>query len=136
MKKIVRTLALMLVLSMAATGCQKENLLEPQGVVAENQTVRKVVYTVDGVSGSATLTGEAEWLAFMNRMVALAEEGRSVTFWNEGKVQTCNAKEIVTYTTSSKPDAIAWAAAMTDNGYYVTITYNERTQMYECVAIK
>ena len=136
MKRAFRTVALVIAMCMATTSCQKENLIEPQGIEVEIQAVRNVGYTIDGISGNTTLLGDTEWRAFLERMVALAEEGHSVYFWDESKVQASNSKDIVTYSTPDRNDAIKWADKMIDNGYYVTITYNETTNQFDCIAIK
>lgn len=48
------TIALLAVLGTMATGCQKENIVEPQSATAEVGTVRTVLYAVDGVEHRVT----------------------------------------------------------------------------------
>ena len=96
-----------------------------------------VVYTVDGVRYTASFSSEAEWQAFLDRLFALAEEGRSVSFRNAGSpVSTKENREIVTYSTQNKAEAEAWAKAMGLEGYNVTIDYEQTTGIYTCTAIK
>ena len=87
MKKTIITVALLAVLTSLAVSCQKEEAditsATPSTVIAENDTLRTVVYTIDGVSYRLTLLGDQAWHDFLSRMFALAEEGHSVTFFNE-----------------------------------------------------
>ena len=83
MKKTIITVALLAVLTSLAVSCQKEEAditsATPSTVIAENDTHRTVVYTIDGVSYRLTLLGDEAWHDFLSRMFALAEEGHSVT---------------------------------------------------------
>lgn len=137
MKKTIRTVALMMVLSMAAVSCQKETLVEPEATCMQVSTMRTIVYTIDGVGYQATLHNDAEWDAFITWMLALAREGREVTFYNPDAMDnTVCTKEVVTYTTSDPDDANAWAKQMADNGYQVKITYDNDHNVYVCIAVK
>lgn len=54
MRKHFIPIALLTVLATMATGCQKENIVEPQSATAEVGTVRTVLYAVDGVEHRVT----------------------------------------------------------------------------------
>lgn len=137
MRKTFTTIALFAVLGSLAVSCQKENIIDETNIVAENGTVYKVSYTVDGVTQQLTLVGDEAWHDFLNRMVALAEEGHEVTFRNEEAAsRIVSTKETVTYTTPNHDDAIKWAAKMADDGYTVTIIFDEENKVYNCYAIK
>ena len=137
MKKVFRTVALLAALSMVAVGCQKETFNDPQTQMVMPSETHDVVYTVDGVSYTASFSSEAEWQAFLDRLFALAEEGRSVSFRNAGSpVSTKENREIVTYSTQDKAEALAWADAMRKAGYDVHIVFDENTGIYTCTAIK
>ena len=137
MKKTIRTVALLAVLSLVAVGCQKESFNDSQTQVVMPSDTHDVVYTVDGVSYTASFSSEAEWQAFLDRLFALAEEGRSVSFRNAGSpVSTKENREIVTYSTRDKIEAEAWADAMEKNGFRVFIDFDEPTGTYNCTAIK
>ena len=70
-------------------------------------------------------------------MFALAEEGYSVSFRDieSTNVVRCT-KEIVTYTSRNKNEAIAWADAMEKDGYEVHISFDSTTGVYTCTAVK
>jgi hypothetical protein len=137
MRKTFTTIALFAVLGTLAVSCQKENIIDETNIVAENGSVYKVSYTVDGVTHQLTLVGDEAWHDFLNRMVALAEEGHEVTFRNEEAAsRIVSTKETVTYTTPNHDDAINWVAKMADDGYTVTIIFDEENKVYNCYAIK
>jgi len=137
MKKVIRTVALFAVLSMVAVGCQKETITDWQANMVMPSETHNVVYTVDGTTYTASFSSEVEWLAFLDRLFALAEEGRSVSFRNaESPVNTKQNREIVTYTTRDKADAENWADVMQKGGYRVRIDFDEHTGIYTCTAVR
>ena len=133
MKKFVKTVALFSVLTLAATGCQKENEFNP--LVDSEQTTEtiQVVYSINGEVFQTTLS-ESEWDAFLERMMALAREGYEVSFSKNRSSLTSQSKEKVTFVTTSQQEAIAWSSNMVDQGYEVTITFDKKTGVYTCVA--
>jgi hypothetical protein len=135
MKQTFKTIALIAVMSLAATGCQKENISDPAESVAP-VTMRIVTYNVDGVTTQVTLLGDEAWQDFLNWMFALAEEGHRVSFF-QGSHQERNAiKETVTFKTTSQQEAFLWSKTMSDQGYEVTIDYDDKTGIYTCIAEK
>lgn len=135
MKKIVRTIAMMSVFSMMTVGCQKE-MMDTQSVVSEIGMVYTVSYVVDGTPQTKTLYGDAAWAAFLQRMFALAEEGHRVVFWNGTEPRMGTSKEVVTFTTTDKNEALGWADSMFEAGYEVSVEYDPKTGVYTCTAIK
>ena len=125
----------MAALSMMTVGCQKE-VMDTQTVVSEIGTIYTVSYVVDGVPQTETLYGDDAWSVFLQRMFALAEEGHRVIFWNGTEPRTGTSKEVVTYITTDKKDATAWAHKMFGEGYSVSVEYDEETGEYTCTAIK
>lgn len=137
MRKTFTTIALFAVLGTLAVSCQKENIIDEISIVAENDTVYTVSYSVDGVTYQITLTGDDAWHDFMNRMFALAEEGHEVSFRNEETAsRIVSTKEVVTYSTKERDKAYAWAEAMAEEGYTVTISFDKKTGVYTCEALK
>ncbi|MGX8713265.1 MAG: hypothetical protein ACSW8I_06235 [bacterium] len=134
MKKTVKTMALIALMGLVATGCQKEEMVEPQNTVADI-TFKTVYYTVDGVEARASFVNESSWTQFLDWMFALAKEGHRVSFRNANHERRAT-KETVTYVTTDAGDAQTWAVKMMHEGYEVTITYNDKTQEYTCIAIK
>ena len=135
MKKNIKTVALLAVLSMAAVGCQKTDFTEQNAVVEQTTKTIQVVYSINGEVYQTTLD-ESEWDGFMERMLALAREGYEVTFSKNGSFLTSQSKEKVTFVTTSEAEANHWASEMISNGYAVTISYDKKTGEYTCIAIK
>ena len=120
MRKTIKTMALMAVLSVAAVGCQKETItVEPQTGIETDGTVYTVRYSVNGVTHTETLVGEQAWAEFLQRMLALAEEGyRVMVTRNAETAQYGMANEVVTFKTKNKAEAYAWLDDMTEQGYF------------------
>ena len=135
-KRTTKLMALLAVLSVAAVSCQKENLVPstPAEVITDNQAVYIYQYEVNGIRSRITLRGEAERADFINRMLALAQEGNTVSFFDETQYTQNFTKEDVTYTTKDKEDALNWASGMLDLGYTVTIEYDKNKGIYNCTA--
>ena len=96
MRKTTKTVALFALLSMLATGCQKENIVEPNATEAQACTVRAVSYTIDGVEHLAVLHSDEEWDAFHSWMLALSKDGRQVYFRNLNATgTTAQTKEVI-----------------------------------------
>ena len=51
-----------------------------------------------------------------------------------GTTQQGIAKEVVTYTTADKDDAMAWCDNMLNNGYDVTMYYDSVNNVFVCIA--
>ena len=139
MKKNIITVALLAVLTTMAVSCQKEDAditsANPSTVIAENDAVRSVVYTIDGVTYRLTLVGDQAWRDFLLRMFALAEEGRTVTFFNEEAAsRVIPSKLVETFTTSNKEEAYQWAEKKGNEGYTVTVVFDQETGIYTCYA--
>ncbi len=137
MKKTFKTIALLSMTGLMAISCQKEPIVEPQATIETTPYEHRVIYTLDGMDYQISFSSDEEWLLYLDHLIALAESGRSVGFRRaETRVSTKQTREIVTYTTNNRKDADAWAASMEDNGYEVSITYDKKTGIYTCTAIK
>ncbi len=138
MKRNIKTVALFTVLSLMAVGCQKETIVEPNSTVQQTMSVRVVSYTIDGMTHHITIRGEKNWQEFIDTLLALAKEGHSVSFRNESanNVNGCSSKDVVTYVTNNEEDAQKWCNLMADKGYVVSMSYDERTGEYTCIAVK
>ena len=135
MRKTITTIALFAVLGTLAVSCQKENIIDETNIVAENGTVYTVSYAVDGVTHQITLVGDEAWHDFLSRMFALAEEGRTVTFFNEEAAsRVIPSKLVETFTTSNKEEAYQWAEKKGNEGYTVTVVFDQETGIYTCYA--
>lgn len=135
MNKKIRTVAFLAIMCMVGTSCQKEEfIISKEGIIA-NAAIQQVCYTVDGELHSLNVGGEEVMIAMWERMAALAKEGHEVFLWNGNMTQSCT-KEVVTFTTADKEEAIAWCDAMFDAGYKVGMTYDENNHVYVCIATK
>ena len=134
MKINFKKFALIAVLGLTATGCQKENMLPLSGNEQTMETIQ-VVYSINGEVFQTTLS-ESEWDAFLERMMALAREGYEISFSKNRSSLTSQSKEIVTFVTTSEQKAHAWSNEMLNQGYEVTISYNHKTGEYTCIATR
>ena len=135
MIKTVKTVALFMLLGTLAVSCQKENMVEPNATEAQACTVRAVSYTIDGVEHLTVLHSDEEWDAFLSWMLALSKEGRQVSFRNpNASNNTAQAKEVITYTTTSEEDAKRWTNKMFDEGYSVTYYFDDDLKAWVCIA--
>ena len=126
-------MAVLVLLGLATAGCTKENVVEDNVVAIVTQSTS---YTVDGILYYANPRNDEEWSEFLDRMIALAEEGHSVQFWRNDIQRGDATKEVVTYTTTSAELAKKWAAEKKEEGYAVSISYNQQTGVYTCVAVR
>ena len=137
MRKTFTTIALVALLGTLAASCQKENYIDQPTIVSESCATYTVQYTIDGVSHTITLIDEESWSEFLNYMLDLAENGYQVNFRVEDSTSnTISAKEVVTYSTTDRDDAYAWAEKMGKNGYSVGVSFDKEKKIYICYAIK
>ena len=136
MKKIFKTVALLSVLSIIPISCQKD-ISEPINIV-RHDSVYNVAYIVNGEYHSATINGKEALHNFMQELFFLAREGNVVSFkdGNSSNTYTIGAKEKVTFSTQNQEEAIKWAEYMFNQGYEVTVIFDEETGTYTCIAIR
>ena len=136
-KHTITVMALIAVLGMTTTGCQKDPLDNSMSLAtAVTDETHCVTYTVDGVAYSATYYSMEDWRTFLDAMFALSEEGHSVSFRNTKGSVVAAAKEKVTFKTRNREEAINWADEMESKGYEVSIDYDQTTGIYTCTAIR
>ena len=138
MNKVIKTVALVATLSLVCIGCQKEETAQVnvEQTAPEVGSVYRMTYIVDGKTCHVTLYGEEAHDEFIYQMLALAEQGHKVTFFDESKVsQQAAAKDVVTYSTSSKDEAYQWMHDMEELGYTVIVEYDSESGMYNCTAV-
>ena len=113
----------------ATVSCTKEELTEKPCAVVTSQSA---AYVVDGRLCYANPQTEEEWAAFLDRMFALAEKGHTVQFWRNGqRPQFASTKEVETFKTKNREEALKWVKDKEDQGYTVT-----KTGEYTCIAIR
>lgn len=136
MKKVIRLAACLALLGTTVVGCQKEDFGDTHLAIEENASVYVVSYSIDGVNHSVTLVGDAAWTDFLNWMFALSEEGHNVSFRLNTNSQVISAKEEITYTTSDHDDAYSWADQKAKEGYTVFVSFDDKTGIYTCLAVR
>ncbi len=137
MKNKTIYVAMLTTLGLMATGCQKEMVENLPNQTSVNISAYTVEYSINGETFRTVLQSEEEYDALLLRLVALAREGYTVQVRNGNTIRQGNAsKEVVTYTTSDSDDAKRWTKKMMNEGYEVTVTYDDETGIYTCIAIK
>ncbi len=138
MNKRIFPLALLAVLSTLTVGCQKDTFIDTaQETTGFNTNVYIVHYSVNGVQQTVTLHSEDEYDSLLVQLIALARKGYEVVFYdNNYTPQPGVTKDVVTYVTDSSDQAAAWAKEKAGEGYQVRITFDEKTNLYTCIAYK
>ena len=137
MKKFIIPATLLAMISVATVSCQKENLIEPTAPVVENSATRTIRYTVNGAVYRQVIHSDEDLDALMHTLFALAREGYTIRIMDENTSFTEDSvKETLTFTTKKENEAIAWSKEKTLEGYTVTMTFNEQTGEYTCVATR
>ena len=131
-KQKIRLVVLSAVLCVLSVSCEKEKVTDGATIVA---TTYAATYIVDGQQYYDNPQTEEEWTVFIDRMLALAEEGYTVQFWRSG-VQASATKEKITFTTTNHAEAVEWCKQKKNEGYAVTISYDQGTGVYTCIAVK
>ena len=135
MKKKLITVALIATLNVMAVSCQKETFFENENLVSAATGKYKIYYTVDGTRQMVELKNEQDLALFMDEMALLARRGHSISINNNSAITTA-AKEKIIYTTQNHYDAVTWCAKMYQDGYTVTMDYDDNTKTYTCTATK
>ena len=137
MKKMIIPATLLAMLSLTTVSCQKENLVETATQSVENNATRTIRYTVNGTAYRQVIHTDEDLDALMFTLFALVREGYTVRMMDENNTfSETSVKVTETYTTKIEKDAKTWAKEKMMDGYVVTITYNEQTGIYTCIATK
>ena len=127
------TATLLALLGTVAVSCQKEADTIPPTVYSQSEY--NVLYRIDNVVHHANIQSPGEWHAFLTDMLALARQGHRVCVQRTStSSQTLPTKEVVTHETKDPNDAIEWFSMMTEQGYTVTIEFNEETGIFTLTA--
>ena len=134
--KSVLAFAALFSLNLWFVSCDKDNdtpLGYPESHLQEDQMI---CYYIDGNCHKVSISNDEELNLFLERMIALAKEGHSVWFSRTNNAHSSLSKEQVTYVTNNLDDAKKWAKKMLDDGYQVSISFNQQTGEYTCIAVK
>ena len=133
MKKNVKTIVALLA-AMMAVGCQKELPVVAESAVVNSNTI--IRYSAGTLNGSINLPDDQAWDGFLENMLALAREGYQVTISQTSFSHANMTKDVVVFTTTDEAEAKHWAKQMVCDGYEVNISYDDKTGIYTCTAVK
>lgn len=138
MKKTIIPLALLAVLSLATTGCQKEQTVTPSSGRTEQVTEKyNYRYTINDRAYYVNVTTEAEKQQLFEFLMEEARRGNTVSIRRlDTTSQSALTKETVTFVTTNKNEALAWLKNMAEQDYTVSMTYDENTGEFTCTAIR
>lgn len=134
MKIKVITVAMLSLLTLTFVGCQKEETLLSSTMVEQPQFIETIVYSIDGNVYTATLYSQKEKDDFFKWLFAMAKENHRVYIYGENGATTQSSKKVVTYVTTDEDEANKWAQSMHDQGYMVSIYYDDETGEFTCIA--
>ena len=127
MKKTTLIITLAAVLGLVAVSCHDEP-------VNPSPSVRNVGYIACGDQHQVSVNGDESWHALLDSLFAAAESGCRVTFWNPDAMGSKQA-DTVTINTADRQQAYRWGEEMYDQGYIVSIVYDENTGTYHGTAV-
>lgn len=133
----LKFIALALLLGGLLPACQKEEMVEQNCHAVENNQTVTITYIIDNKSFAVEIRNDREREELFSYLLLMAKEGHKVSCYDESKrEQTYGAKEKVTYETANEAEANKWIDQMFEAGYEVQLTYDEKTGMYTCTAIR
>ncbi len=133
----LKFIALALLLGGLLPACQKEEMVEQNYHAVENNQTATITYIIDNKLYTAEIRNDREREELFSYLLLMAKEGHKVSCYDESKrEQTYGAKEKVTYETTDENSARKWIDQMFEAGYEVQLTYDEKTRMYTCTAIR
>ena len=134
MKKVFRKAVYLSFLAMAMTGCQKESNVALLGNEI-HQPIGQMQYTMDDVTHTLPIFDYKDMNQLIDNMFALAKDGYTVEIQNNSRVSV-KYDEVITFKTTSEEEAKAWTTNMLFLGYDVTVSYDEDSGVYTCIARK
>ncbi len=137
MKKYIIPATFLAMISLAYVSCQKENFTERASHCIENYSLLTIEYSVNSTVYSCTIRNKDEWNTLMSFIIDLTKEGNTVRIMNKN-VTYCEtfSKETIKYITKNQKEANEWTFQRLLEGYNVTMTYNQETGEYTCIAVR
>ena len=133
----LKFIALALLLGGLLPACQKEEMVEHNCHAVENNQTATITYIIDNKSFAVEIRNDREREELFSYLLSMAKEGHKVSCYDESKrEQNYGTKEKVTYETTDENSARKWLYEMFEAGYEVQLTYDEKTGMYTCTAIR
>lgn len=134
MKKRLRFTALLAILTLAFSACDKPNNNDPSGGEVNNDPKERViVYTVGQTEARQTLETEGEWDAMLDVLCNQAQSGKTVTFYNMDQTTYFQSKSAngtkaaKTFSTTNRDEMKEWMKKMEAEGRTVVVTYDNGT---------
>jgi len=134
MNKILKFTALLAVVTLAFSACEKpENNNQGGNEANNNPKERIIVYTVGNSESRQTLATEGEWDALLDVLCEQAKIGQTVTFYNMDQTtyltgkKDGGAKAAKTFSTTNRDEMKAWMKKMEEEGRTVVVTYSNGT---------
>jgi hypothetical protein len=128
---------LAVIVSMTNVACNKEKVTEMERIEHQLHENQVFYYIVDSECHRIALVNDADWDAFLERMLALVKEGHKVCFGRNVTRQIISfSKEKITFVTTDFNKIKKWAKEKVEEGYEVEITYNEQTGEYTGIAVR
>lgn len=136
MKITFKIVTVAIIAMLCAVSCQKETYDSTTGVTCQEVQAMTVVYVIDGVQYSRTFTDERSWSEFLDWLFLQARNGHRVSFRNADTSTMPVSKDVQTFETTDPEEAAKWCNKMIEDGYEVSVDFDERTGIYTCTAIK
>jgi hypothetical protein len=142
-KRIMKTVLLTAALAGTMASCQKEEISSE--ILVSQEMSQKVLahqeltfrYWIDGVEYRKVFTSESDKESFISYLISLTHEGRKVTIGGSEKPSLApEADDKLTIETKDIAVIDAWAVEMSDKGYDVSVSFNEKTGLYTGTATK
>ncbi len=143
-KRIMKTVLLTAALAGTMVSCQKEEFssemvlpsheMSQKNLAHINTTLR---YWIDGVGYTREFGSEAEKSAYISYLISLTVNGKEITIGGSEKPSLApEADDKLTIETKDIAVIDAWAVEMSDKGYDVSVSFNEKTGIYTGTATK
>lgn len=128
MKKIMKFSALVAVLMLAFSACDKHNNNQNGNEDNNNPKERVIVYMVEQTENRQNLETEGEWDVLLDMLCDQAMKGHEVTFYNMNpttyltKKDAKGTKAAKTFSTTDRDEMKAWMKKMEEEGHTGTLT--------------
>ncbi|MBO4751237.1 MAG: hypothetical protein J5526_00610 [Bacteroidales bacterium] len=133
MKRQVIFAALMAILCAMSVSCSKGS--NDDDIVVTRINAHKIEYSIDDTPQTALIGNRRGLYNFMEDMVFLAQRGHRIIVQSENRSKS-PSKDVESYNTRSRKNAINWCVKMHEAGYTVELTYDESAKTYHCRASK
>ena len=131
MKRQVIFAALLAILCGMTFSCSKVS--DDGDFVVRRINAHKIDYSIDDMPKTALIGNRKSLYNFMEEMVFLAQRGHRIVIKSETPTKA-STKDVESYNTRSRRNAIDWCVKMHEAGYTVELIYDEDAKTYHCKA--